>query len=99
MKEKTLSEHLLDHLKKHEGTWVKKVSLYVVADEFGYSPETAGRVLRDLAKDKPYKKAEIKVEYYDSNYAKHLAQYSYKPENKKKIQIEVRNGIAYQFFE
>lgn len=86
----TLEQHLLDELKKNEGVWIKKVSLYVFADELGYSPETVGRLLRDLAES-----GTIKVSYYDGKYSKHLAKYSYKPPAKTtpKITYKEENGI------
>lgn len=93
MKEKTLTDHLLDYLKEHEGTWVKKVALYVVSDEKGYSPESCGRYLRNLANQEV-----IQVEYYDSKYAKHLAQYSYNPPKKKVMKIVIEDGIAKQYY-
>lgn len=98
MKEKTLTDHLLEYLKAREGQWVRKVILYVVADEFGYSPETAGRYLRDLAEDKPYRKAEIKVGYYDGKFAKHLAQYSYNPKPEKIRKVVIEGGVAKEYF-
>jgi len=74
---------LLDYLKKSEGQWFKKVNLYVLADDHGYSPETAGRALRDLAE-----KGKIKVDYYNGKYSKNLAKYSYNPQEKKTM-IEI----------
>lgn len=74
---------LLKFLKDNKGGWFKKVSLYVLADEAGYSPETCGRALRDLAKA-----GRVKVEYYKGTYAKKLAKYSYDPTPvQSKIQI------------
>jgi len=78
MKTPSLESRILEYLKKCEGQWIKKVSIYVLADEAGYSPETAGRLLRDLAES-----GKIKVSYYDGKYAKHLAKYSYNPVQKK----------------
>lgn len=80
---------LLKHLKENQGVWFKKVELYLLADEAGYSPETCGRTLRDLAD-----RGILKVDYYDGKYAKNLAKYSYKPIEKKKL-IKIENGIAY----
>ena len=74
MKEKSLQQHILDYLKQNAGQWHKKVSLYMFADELGYSPETVGRELRDLAES-----GKIKVEYYNGKYSKNLAKYSYNP--------------------
>ncbi len=77
-----MEEILLNHLKLHEGEWVKKVQLYLVSDEAGYSPETCGRTLRKLEED-----GTIQVSYYDGKFAKNLAKYSYHPpkEFKKKV--------------
>jgi len=91
MKTPSLEQRLLNYLKENEGQWVKKVSLFVLADEFGYSPETAGRLLRDLAEN-----GKIQVAYYDSVYARNLAKYSYKPiQQVKRPQIIIdANGMA-----
>lgn len=67
MKTPSLEQRLLEYLKKCEGQWIKKVSLFVLADEAGYSPETAGRLLRDLAEN-----GKIQVAYYDGQFAKTL---------------------------
>lgn len=79
---------LLDYLKNHEGEWVKKVALYVLADEHGYSPETAGRDLRELAEG-----GKIKVKYYDGKFAKNLAMYSYNPPLEKIRRVKIINGL------
>lgn len=91
MKTLSLEQRLLEYLKKCEGQWIKKVSLYVLAEEAGYSPETCGRLLRDLAES-----GRIKVSYYDGQFAKNLAKYSYNPPlQTKKPQVVVdENGIA-----
>jgi len=91
MKTPSLEQRLLSYLKEHEGQWVKKVSLFVLADEFGYSPETAGRLLRDLAEN-----GKIQVAYYDGQFAKNLAKYSYKPvqQVKRPTIIIDDNGVA-----
>lgn len=80
---------LLKYLKENEGKWFKKVELYILADNAGYSPETCGRTLRDLAEQK-----KVKVDYYDGKYAKHLAKYSYNPIELKR-KVEIINGNAY----
>lgn len=81
---------LLNYLQNNQGTWFKKVHLYILADENGYSPETCGRTLRDLAEV-----GRIKVDYYEGKFAKHLARYAFNPiENKPKIEIEIINGQA-----
>jgi len=91
MKTPSLEQRLLEYLKKCEGQWIKKVSLFVLADEAGYSPETAGRLLRDLAEN-----GKIQVAYYDGQFAKNLAKYSYKPViqvNRPHIVVD-ENGVA-----
>lgn len=90
MKTKSLQQHILEYLQKNEGQWFKKVSLYVFADELGYSPETVGRLLRDLAES-----GRIKVAYYDGTFSKNLAKYSFNPiVNKPKINIIMVDGQA-----
>ena len=69
-----MENELYSYFIRHEGEWFKKVQLYVIADEAGYSPETCGRTLRDMAKI-----GTISVGYYDGKYAKNLAKYAYKP--------------------
>lgn len=81
---------LLKHLKDNKGDWFKKVELYLLADERGYSPETCGRCLRDLAERKL-----IKVSYYDGKYAKGLAKYSYEPKQQK---VEIIGNKAYLIY-
>lgn len=82
---------LLTYLRENEGQWFKKVELYLLADEQGYSPETCGRTLRDLES-----RGIIKVDYYDGKYAKNLAKYSYKPLERKPI-IRVVDGKAIMY--
>jgi hypothetical protein len=91
MTKKGLTEYLLDELQKHEGSWLKKVELYIVADVQGYSPESCGRALRELAKEE-----KISVAYYDGLYAKHLAKYAINPPKEKKRTIEIINNVAYE---
>lgn len=78
---------LLNYLKNHEGEWIKKVALYVIADEGGYSPETCGRTLRTLAEN-----GKIVVSYYDGKYAKNLAKYSYNPPKELRKTVEIIEG-------
>lgn len=80
-----MEQILLTYLRENEGQWFKKVSLYVLADEAGYSPETAGRALRELAE-----KSKIKVDYYDGKFSKGLAKYAYNPIQPSKPRVEVR---------
>lgn len=78
---------LLNYLRNNQGQWFKKVHLYVLADEAGYSPETCGRCLRQLANE-----GKVEVDYYDGKYSKNLAKYSYKP---LKPKVVVKDGKAY----
>lgn len=80
---------LIKYLKENKGQWFKKVHLYVHADENGYSPETCGRVLREMAK-----LGKIKVSYYNGTFAKNLAKYSYDP-TPIQSRIKIINGTAY----
>lgn len=93
----SLKEHLYNHLKKNEGKWVKKVQLYVLADELGYSPESVGRDLRYLEEDE---KSGVERGYYDGKYAKGLVKYSYKPlpEVKPKLVEIIKDGIPIMMY-
>lgn len=75
---------LLDYLKAHNGEWFKKVSLYILADENGYSPESCGRELRALEEE-----GKIQKQFYSGKYASNLVKYSYGaiPEKVKKVII------------
>jgi len=86
-----MEERLYNYLKAGEGNWFKKVELYVLADEWGYSPESCGRYLRYLVE-----KGKIKVSYYDSKFAKHLAKYSYNPtpDVTPKLVEVIKDGIS-----
>lgn len=83
----TCKEVLLNYLKENPRQWHKKVNLYVIAED--WSPETVGRDLRQLEEEKI-----INVDYYDGNYAKGLAMYSYEHVPKLKTKIEIINGKA-----
>ena len=86
---KGLRDGLLNYLKNNNG-WHKKVVLYIIADELGYSPESGARALRTLAEE-----GKIKVDYYDGKYAKGLAMYSFDTVTKKPLQkVVIENGIA-----
>ncbi len=91
MKQKnSLKEILLKHLKNSPG-WHKKGHLYVFAEDCGYSPESAGRALRELAEGQ-----EINVDYYAGAIRKtKLARYCFDKPVEKKIAYEIRNGVAY----
>lgn len=69
MKTNTLNDLLLEYLMNNYG-WHKKVNLFVLADEWGYSPDTLSRALRKLAEE-----GKIFVQYYDGRYSKNLAMY------------------------
>jgi hypothetical protein len=83
----TCKEVLLEHLKQNQG-WHKKVSLYVIAED--YSPETVGRTLREMEEEK-----QIVVGYYDGKYTKGLAKYAYEKQPELKTKIEVIDGVAH----
>ncbi len=79
----TCREVILNYINKHDG-WVKKVTLYAEAED--WSPETVGRLCRDLEKE-----SEIKVDYYKSRYTKRrLAMYSKKDYFQPKQKVEVK---------
>lgn len=84
----SLKKQIIIWLRQNQG-WHKKVDLYVQFDKFGYSPETVGRQLRDLAESK-----EINVEYYDGTYSKNLAKYSIGEiiNKRPQVTIEIVNG-------
>lgn len=90
MKRKDCSIILMEHFAAHPNTWVKKTECYVIAGEFGHSPESIGRRLRDLEEE-----GKIKVGYYDGKFAKGLAQYCLGEVVKKVSTIRVENGVAY----
>lgn len=89
----TCREVLLNHLKQNNG-WHKKVSLYVIAED--WSPETVGRELRSLQED-----GEIQVGYYNGKISKNLAKYAYEKQPTLKTKVEVINGkaIVSQYYE
>lgn len=89
----SLSDKLLKYLKDNNGQWFKKVNLFIIADEAGYSPESAGRCLRTLAEE-----GKISVDYYDGTYAKHLAKYSYNPPKEKVKGYVIENGVAKEVY-
>lgn len=68
----------------------KKVDMFVLGDTWGYSPETIGRALRQLAENK-----EINVDYYNGTYAKNLAKYASLSVKKStpKVQLVERDGV------
>jgi len=85
----SLENKILQYLKEKEGIWHKKVELYSLSDSWGYSPETCGRILRELAEKKI-----IEVDYYDGKYAKHLCKYAYNPPPKLKQVVEFIGNVA-----
>ena len=70
MRKTILRNQLLNYLRTMPG-WHKKVSLFLVADQLGYSPETCGRRLRELADE-----GLIKAGYYNGTHAKNLTKYT-----------------------
>jgi len=81
-REETCESILLQYLKENVG-WIKKVQLYVVAED--YSPETVGRALRILTEE-----GKIFVDYYKGRFKQDLAMYSAKPkEPVKKVTYEI----------
>jgi len=81
---------LLDYLKKHAGEWIKKVQLYLVSDEAGYSPETCGRVLRELEES-----GKIRVDYYKGKFAPRLARYAFNPPKEIRRTVEIINDVPH----
>lgn len=90
----TISKRLLNFIKEREGQWVKKIDLFVFAYEYGYSPESVGRALRDLSETKDGGAPKIKKTYYNGRLAKGLVQYSYNPQPFKSP-IRIVDGVAY----
>lgn len=70
MRRLILKNKLLNYLQTNPG-WHKKVHLFMVAEQMGYSPETCGRRLRELADE-----GKIKAGYYNGQYAKNLTKYT-----------------------
>lgn len=66
----SLEQILLNRINDVEG-WISKGQLYLTAEEAGYSPETAGRYLRTMAK-----KDIIQVSYYSGKKGQKLARYA-----------------------
>lgn len=91
MKGTPLKNILLDHLNKMPD-WQSKGSMYVVAEREGFSPESAGRKLRELAEE-----GLILVDYYKSKRNVDLARYARigEPAPKLKSRMIERNGIMY----
>lgn len=69
MKE-TLKQLLLDEINKTEG-YISKGQLHLFAENQGYSPEGAGRILRIMAKE-----GKILVDYYVGKRKQQLARYA-----------------------
>lgn len=69
----TLKELLKDFLEKQKG-WVNKGELLgITYDKFGYSPETAGRLLRKMVSEEI-----VLVDYYKGVRGRMLAKYKLK---------------------
>ena len=75
MNEPTLKQILLDYLNKTEG-YVTKGQLGLVAEQHGFLPEGAGRVLRKLAEKRPDHEPEILVDYYQGRRKQTLSKYA-----------------------
>lgn len=87
----SLETKLLNYLDSNI-SWHKKVSLYVVADEWEYSPETCGRCLRNLANE-----GKVRVDYYKGKYANKLARYASllaEPKYVPQVKFITENGIT-----
>lgn len=82
MRRAILKKKLLEYLQSTPG-WHKKTSLFVVAEQMGYSPETAGRRLRELADE-----GQIKAGYYNGKFAKNLTKYT-ADENPSKEMVKI----------
>lgn len=80
-----LSKELMKYFQTHEGTWFKKVDLYILADQLGYSPETCGRMLRTLES-----KGMIQADYYDGRWSKNLVKYCYNAPEPKQAKFEIK---------
>ncbi len=82
-KRPNLRKELENYLNSQEG-FIKKVHIFVVADGWGFSPETCGRALRQLAEE-----GKIQVSYYDGKWAKNLAMYARKGEVQVKPKVQL----------
>ena len=83
MRKQTLQKYLLEYINSNEG-WHKKVSLFVLGDKWGYSPDSLSRQLRNLAEE-----GKIQVSYYDGKFSNNLAMYSRLGEAPKKTGVEI----------
>ena len=89
MKRPNLKNELHKYLLANPG-WHRKVQLYVVADNLGFSPESGARKLRELAEE-----GKIKVEYYKGKWARKLCKYTaddIPDTSNPKIQVVEING-------
>lgn len=89
MKRPNLKNELYKYLIANPG-WHRKVQLYVVSDNLGFSPESGARKLRELAEE-----GKIKVEYYKGRWARRLAKYTaddIPDTSNPKIQVVTING-------
>lgn len=87
----SLKNLLLNHINATEG-WLSKGQLYLVAEQEEYSPENAGRRLRELAEEE-----RIQVDTYKGKRNQTLVKYArigeVKPlPSKPKIEILMVNG-------
>lgn len=92
MKRDNCKQQLIDYLKQNPG-WHRKVHLFVLGDEWGYSPVTIDRKLRLAAELK-----EIQDGEYDGRYAKGLKKYCYDKPVERKLTIKVVDGKAIQTY-
>lgn len=70
MKRTPLTKIINDHFNANLNVWIKKVDLFVLANEYGFSPETTCPLLRRMERN-----GEIIKGKYDGKYAKNLVQY------------------------
>lgn len=70
MRRTALKNQLLHYLATNPG-WHKKVELYLVSENLGFSPESGARRLRELADE-----GKITAGYYAGKYAKKLTKYT-----------------------
>lgn len=67
---KALKEKLHKYINDNDG-WHKKVDLFVLGDQWGYSPESTSRRLRDLEEE-----GLILKDTYNGTHAKNLMKYA-----------------------
>lgn len=70
MKRTPLATIIENHFNANINVWIKKVDIFVLANEYGYSPETTCPLLRKWEREGKIVKGK-----YDGKYAKGLIQY------------------------